>query len=295
MSGRAFPSLPDFAARWVAVYWEPIPNSGESLTIAIAAESNAEWNVVPTIDSDLGGRLVTSPLKLLAPIELVIDSIRIHLKSGKALESWQSPVSGFKTSKVKTTRAADLSTAIRLAMMDTAVFSKITEEIIQTSEQAESISDDDSKWPRLVEQAVVSIAPSYLRFFRKRLKLKEGARETPLDFVGNKYVANFARILPNTSISYHVNAAKVKLLNLESFRSYSARESLFSSAFNKPNFELLVYRPSDDDPGYSDNALKKLQEAFTELEDFADRHEMRIEAFQTPQNAAMRLIEKEAA
>ena len=65
MSGRAFPSLPDFAARWVAVYWEPIPNSGESLTIAIAAESNAEWNVVPTIDSDLGGRLVTSPLKLL--------------------------------------------------------------------------------------------------------------------------------------------------------------------------------------------------------------------------------------
>jgi ribosomal protein S10 len=295
MIARAFPKIPDFTAQWMVVYWEPIPYSGELLTVLIAAKAETEWNVVPTLDDSLAVKLVDAPLKFLAPINLITESLRRHLANGQALESWKSPISGFRPSKVKNTRAENLSVAIRLAMRDTSVFSKLTDEIVQQSDRTDVIVDDDSKWPKQVEQAVVSTNPAYGKYFRRKLRLRSDARETPLDFWGTKYIANFARILPNTSISNYVNTAKVKLLNLEAIRSHASSESLFETELIKPDFELLVYRPSEDDPGYSDGSIKKLKEALVELEDFADGHDMRIEQFQTAKAAAERLIRKEAA
>jgi hypothetical protein len=49
------------------------------------------------------------------------------------------------------------------------------------------------------------------------------------------------------------------------------------------------------DPAYSDNDISRMHAATLELEDFADRHEMHLEAMRGAEDAATRLLAKEAA
>ncbi|MEW6563295.1 MAG: hypothetical protein AB1400_08720 [Pseudomonadota bacterium] len=289
----AFPKLPSLEVKWMPIYWEPILGSGEMITALIVAVSGDGWKVVPTIQYGISSCLFGGDsARVLGPIELVSQSLTRHLKINRTLDAWLPPVSGFKLSHARTIRVPNFETAIELAMRESSLFSRLSESMVEMVDQDIAVTEFD-RWSNLVEREVVKSYPALASNFRKKFRLRSGARETPLDYAGTRYVANFVRIIPNQTISAHINQAKVKLLNLEALRSHAGIDQLFEAEL--PKFELLVYRPRDDDPKYTNREIGRLKEAFLELEDFGDRHEMRVEPLHSADAAASRLIMQEAA
>jgi hypothetical protein len=70
-----FPSFPDYEGNWVPFYYEPIPTSGERMTIAVAA-----WDADGLTVSGTVPRLLF-PYQLNEMIELMVYTIRWKLEA----------------------------------------------------------------------------------------------------------------------------------------------------------------------------------------------------------------------
>lgn len=290
ISDPTFPPLPDYIADWCALYWEPIPTSGERITVAIAVQSQNDWHVRPIMDTAMV-RCMTGMKDLLAPVEMAISHLSKHLGNQQALRTWAPPVSGFVLGPVETTHAQNLTDAVRMAVQDSAFFGRLDDVAIEDDHEG---SEEDDRWSQQIEQGVLLQRPAWRQRFRRRLPVRTGARPTPLDYAGELYVANFSRIVPKKDLARFVNVAKTKLINLEIARSHAEQPELFG-ATTPLDFELLLLRPHDEDPNYSAKNISDLHEALLELVDFADTHSMRVEPLTAAPQAVQRLISKEAA
>lgn len=285
-----FPPLPSYQADWCALYWEPIPTSGERITVAVAVQSAIDWHVRPVLDPAMV-RCMTGMKDLLAPVEMAISTLTKHLTNRQPLQAWSSPVSGLTLGSIETTHAENLTDAVRMAVQDCAFFGRLDDMAIEADQES---SEEDDRWSQQIEHGVLLQRPAWRHRFRRRLPVRAGARPTPLDYAGERYVANFSRIVPKKDLARFVNVAKTKLINLEIARSHAEQPELFG-ATTPQHFELLLLRPHDEDPNYSEKNIADLHEALLELEDFADTHSMRVEPLYAAPQAVDRLISKEAA
>jgi hypothetical protein len=294
---RAFPPLPTFGAHWLPVYWEPIHGSGERITIMVCARSETGWHVQETVSSAtwkcfLGHQSGTARRL----IGLMAESLRTHLAGGGRLKQWKPPLSGVATGEEHYTLGRDINDIVRQALTDTSAFASLPSALDFDEDAGEADADEADRWPVQVRAAVVSGYPDMARFFARRLTLREGARDTLIDFAGQRYCSNFIKLMPDIRMGYWLGQAKIRLLDLEQVRAHAAAGDLFNDDnASLPTFELLMYRPNEEDPAYTGRAMQRLSEASTQLEDFADSHNMRLVVARSPQQAADRLIEKEAA
>lgn len=286
-----FPPLPEYKADWSALFWEPISTSGERITVAVAVQSDSDWHVRQILEPAMV-RCMTGMKDLLAPVEFAIANLTKHLDEHRSLQAWNSPVSGLMLGPVESTHAQNLTDAVRMAVQDSAFFGRLDDLAVGTDDNA--ATDDDDRWNQQIEHGVLQQRPSWRQRFRRKLPVRAGARPTPLDYAGERYVANFSRIVPKKDLGKFVNIAKTKLTNLEIARSHAQQPDLFG-AMAPLHFELLLLRPHDEDANYSDKNIIDLHEALLELEDFADTHSMRVEPLYAAPQAVDRLISKEAA
>lgn len=293
----AFPLLPDFGAHARTVFWEPIYGSGERIAIIIATKSLAEWRVQPVVGKAtwqcfLGGQAKTATRL----VELICSSLEKHLSNGHRLENWTPPLSGVIAAETRYVIGRDMTQVIRTVMRDTCSFAVLPQGLDFDDDVGEDDSNDTDRWPTQVMRLVVDRRPRLAGFFGRKITVKDNARATQMDYAGERYCANFAKLLPDIRLGHWVGKAKIKLLDLEQVRGHAASGELFiQEAEMLPQFELILYRPSSDDPGYTEKAMNNLDKAVVQLEDFADSHEMRLVVSQTAQQAADRLLEKEAA
>lgn len=77
------------------------------------------------------------------------------------------------------------------------------------------------------------------------------------------------------------------MADLSQARTHAA-DGLFDT--QPREFELLIYRPPEDTPEHSDKAMKDLHSALSIIEDFADRHSLRMESFFSAEPAAQRVL-----
>lgn len=113
-----------------------------------------------------------------------------------------------------------------------------------------------------------------------------------LGFVGRRLAANFGLLVPGP-LSTLVNNAKAKLWDLEQLKTGS-QAGIFQG-HGGMSFELLVHRACKDDPQYSDRQLKSVDAAVVELEEEADKVNIRCRAMTSPGQMAEFLLQQEAA
>ena len=287
---RQFPEFPKLEASWQPVYIEPITYSGERICIAIAAQSESAGHAVSISLSEEALKCAFGKQgnALLATATLVVNHLESYLKSHKTTEGWEAPVSRIFLGKPVPAAADDLTGIIRQGMERSASFSAmlpVTTEEIEEAAGAKGIDRD--RWAKQVRDRVVKCAPVLQKNFNYKFRVRKGARPTTIDFAGGRLAANFGSILPNR-LWQTLNLAKAKLLDLEMLRTSQV-------SFPVSHYELLLFHPEFEDPAYSDRQISSLKEALLEVEDTADKHEIRLVGLQDADSAATRVLEQEAA
>jgi hypothetical protein len=186
--------------------------------------------------------------------------------------------------------ADDLETMLRMIGRSHAFLMSMADfQILDDSEEARGVEEDP--WPKQVRQAVVARAPRLSGWFARRVRLVAQGEGTKFDFLGQCIAAQLGRLIPGSTMGEQVRRAKAKLFDLETLR-----DSPDVYMLERPrDYELLLYRPRDDDPAYSPSSIERLHEALAGLEEAGDRQELRVRPVFDADKAAERIVEAEAA
>lgn len=291
ISEQHFPALPNYTAKACPVFIEPIIGSGERICVGIVAlGQDGAHVVVQTIKEDSAACMLgaASP-KFLNLVRVALTSLEKFVAVKQNISDWQSPIPGIRLGSLTSGRVADLTTMVRTVARNHAFLSAMSD----FSAADEGIADDSpatDRWATMVKEATTLIRPNFSDLFNRQLKLTSKGI-TRFDFFGQNLAAQLGRILPGHGISGLVRTAKAKLWDLETLREYNEQQ-LFQST---NSYELILYRPQDKDPAYSEREIGRLNEAIVELEETGDKQQLRVVSAFTAEEAAQRIINVEAA
>jgi len=267
--------------------------SGEKICIGIAVANSDEYLVTPVVAlkrlSSVYGKEADA---LVFAANLALEHFRNHLTgSGQAgIRDWKPPLDGIILGSPRIGAGMSIDEIARTGLMACAsLVEKVSddEEAIQVAEGVTT-----NRLEQLVKQRVIALNPGLEKSFNIKRQLKENVRASEIGFVGKKLAANFGILVP-TSLSLHVNIAKAKLWDLAQLREDLSKDALFNAGLER--FEMLLHRVKYDAPEYSERQVKNVQFAVNELEDEADKMEIRCRDLTSPDEIADQIIHAEAA
>lgn len=295
IDGFNFPERNDkVAADWLPIFLEPMVGSGERICIGVAVVNNDGALVVPVVALSRLACLYGADVDvILSSANFALNKLRDALESSgpKMLHDWRSPIEGIYTGSVSKVSGASLEDIARMGL---AMSASLVEQLAET-EDSDIDAGDRMSGPRLeslVKQRVVAIRPALESAFGHHRKLGVNVRSVTIGFVGRAIAANFGVLVPQ-QLSANVKDIKAKLWDLTQLREDFGQPSLVSATINR--YEMLVHRPSDDQPEYSEKQLKNIGEAVNELEAEADKKDVRCRSLTGPDLIADVLLEAEAA
>lgn len=290
----AVPSTPAYPGTWTSIYLEPMMASGERLTIAVAAiGKNGECRVSPAIRAHVLDAMFGIQAEGLSKmIKLVCSSLQRHIQLTNSFDGWSPPFSGVTLGKIRDTSSSDIVGLLRQAVSMTASLAALDFEAVE--EEAETIEDEDTGsrrdlWPKLFEEAVITKDPRLAIYFNQTFEVSDKARPAKIFFLSGRSAINTGKLIPGSSLSGLFERNKARLLDLLVVRD---RDNIL---FPRAHFELIVFRPSFDDPTYSERQIDSLKRSIEALEQAGDKHDLRVLTVQSEFEAAERLLNAEAA
>lgn len=280
---------------WAPIYMEPMVGSGERLCVGIVT-ADADRSIVypvPTLE-----RLVciygneVEAFVLASRLALSATERHVAQYGISALEGWGGPVEGLTFGLIRSGAGSDLEDIARTGLMLCAsLVNQLSEE--DEDEQVAANADGFSgRLEYLVKNAVIARRPDLQRAFGKSFSASDLARPARIGFAGTRLVANFGLIVPG-KLSSLVSTAKAKLWDLKQLKS-----GALSGFFNDGDglaYELLVHRTRDDDPQFTERQIRGMKAAVLELEEEADKVDIRCRPMDSPMAIAEFVLEKEAA
>lgn len=223
----------DYQGHWRAIYFEPIPASGERITIGIAACGiDNDFKVQRTVSTRI--------LKCIYGAELYqgVDSIVSHsleavseqLERGIPLEACQPLFTGLYLGEVHHAVTSEFRGIVKQGMQSASTFAEL-------DAYDEEIADDAAqiRWANQVRSEIRDLGSDFSLYMNKKLTL--GQRTVRFDVVKNRYVANFASIPVSNMGDY--KGARSKMMDLQNLAMRSER-----GAFD---LELIVGLPFPED------------------------------------------------
>jgi len=281
-------------AKWAPVYIEPIVGSGERLCIAIAVADDNDYFVyaVPGVErlTCVYGPHANS---LVAASQIIVGFVqrqvaKFHVSS---LAEWPAPMEGVYFGKIREGAGVNLEDIALTAAIQCASLARRTLESETISADGND-GESSNRLDTIIKDAVLEARPDFAKFFGRSFKTSENARAAHFGFAGHKLVANFGLLVPHT-LSTQVRNAKAKLWDLKQLKSGAM--SGFFDEHNVIDFELLLHRLPDNEPSYSDRQIVSLKEAVLELEQEADKVEVRCRPMYSTGEIAKYVLSKEAA
>lgn len=295
ITGLLFPPRNEnVRAQWMPIYIEPMVGSGERICIGVATVNDDGFLVVPVVALDrlecLYGKEVEA---VLLAADFVTNDLRNALaKDGAAaLGNWNPPMEGAYCGRIVYGAGASLEEIARTGLM---MCASLVERLADIEGESHSTSDriSGNRLELLVKERVLSVRPGLEQMFSRQRKLGVNVRPVTIGFVGNVIAANFGVLIP-PSLSSDVKDIKAKLWDIAQLREDFGQSSLVASTVTR--FEMLVYRPTNHAPEYSDRQIRSINEAMNELEAEADKKQIRCRPFTAHDDIAEVLLEAEAA
>lgn len=301
---QTFPSLESlgFAPRrsnhyasWLPLYLEPMVGSGERLCIGVvvADQETAHVCAVPSLERLICIYGQEASAFLLAG-QLAIESVqkRVQKHGFQSLAEWKCPVEGLILGPSHLGAGENLKDVARTALMQCASLAARVSEEEDTVDSATRADRSMGRLEALVKDSVTAKCPELAKYFCATFHVSQNARATKIGYSGTKLVANFGLLLPGR-LSPLVTTAKARLWDLEQLKSGVLSQLILDR--NTREFELLLHRPRKDDPQYSDRQISSLEAACLELEEAADKAEIRCRPMYSPEEIANFVLTKEAA
>ena len=280
------PAEPAYAGSWMSIYLEPMMGSGEKLTVAVAAVGESgEVKVCPAIRPHVLEAMFGSRSGgLTRLIDTIAESLKNHITARGEFEGWKPPVSGVSVGMVRKTFSTDLTGLLRQAVAMTASLAALDLSDSGETEVAETIiTATDDRWPKQFHDEVVRRDERLDRFFSQKFVISEPSRPLNIFFLSEKVALNTGRLIPGRGLSAYLEHNKARMLDLR-----VAKEKQHLLARN--HFELVVFRPSFDDPTYSLKQIDSLKRSIATLEDACDENRVLVTQVQSATEAAERLL-----
>ncbi len=169
-----FPQLPQYQADGMAVFMEPIPGSGERLCVAVAAQGvDRAYEVVPVLrEATAKCMLGHAGPSFMEMVNLVVNSLSVHLKTGAPLTTWMPPMTGVYPGEATTGRVDDLTMMLRTTARNSAFLSRMAD-FTADDEVDTPVSD---RWLTQVKEVMALTNPELIRNFRNRSPFFGGLR-----------------------------------------------------------------------------------------------------------------------
>lgn len=281
-------------AKWMPVYIEPMVGSGERICVAVATVNDSGFLVVPVVALNrlecLYGKEADA---ILLATDFITNDLRNTLtKEGAAgLGHWKPPMEGAYCGRIANGAGSSLEEVARTGLT---MCASLVDRLADSEDEENSSSSriSGNRLEQLIKEKVLSVRPELEPMFGWRRKLGENVRSVTIGFVGNVITANFGVLMPQ-ALSGNVKDIKAKLWDLAQIREDFEQPQLVLSRVSR--FEMLIYRPANDAPEYSNRQITSIDEAVNELEAEADKKEIRCRPFNTGAEIAEVLLEAEAA
>lgn len=279
------PNKPTYSGAWASVYLEPMMSSGERLTVAVAAVADdGAVKVSPAIRPHvIEAMFGTRASAFSALIEMIARDLEMHLRSSQRFEGWAPPVSGVTVSPPRRTASKDMAGLLRQAVAMTASLAALDLSPLPESPPGTILVPADDRWPKQFEAAAVQRDPRLERFFNQKFVISEPSKPLSFFFLSEKVAMNTGRLIPGRGLSSYLEHNKARILDLRVARE---KQQLLA----RTHFELVVFRPSFDDPTYSLKQIDSLKRSINTLEEACDEHRVRVTQVQSAIEAAERLL-----
>lgn len=283
------PPLPDFSAKFMGIYFEPMRDSGERLTIGVATKAcTGETAVHQTLsDKTLRCMYGDNALNMQGFVHDILSSAKQHLEFGYDLEDWQPPYKGVFLSKVhKTYSKTGINGVIFQA---TTLYSSLCKDewITNTINEINGINgihdnsteDTDTSLDSLIKRLKEITGHNYDNRWLQTLSVDHAP--LTIDYLGVHYNANLANF-DVKQVKTAFKFAKAKLFDLEVLRESRRNQTIAEKA----DFELLVSFK---------NRTQEAIDRFNNLEILADKCELRVIRMLDAPDIAQYIRSKEAA
>ena len=123
--GLNFPSLPSYSLTWRGLYIEPIPDSGEKITIGVIAKgADGAFNAIPAASrSKLNvafGKQISS--QIIGTLDLCLSSAKRFYATRPLSSPWKPPLSGISVSSERELRADNIDDGVLMAANQASIF-----------------------------------------------------------------------------------------------------------------------------------------------------------------------------
>lgn len=286
-----FPDSGGASVRWAPVYIEPMIGSGEQLTacVVVVADSGAFSVDVALRAKALKCMYGDQAEVLLAVVDLIQISIQDHLALGGALSEWVSPIRNSVLGPIRPAVGADITEVSHRAMRLVASLSEVFEGDGAAVPDTTANTPDVDRWLQQIRASVRDRSERLDVRFNGEVFIRPGASPTKIGYLGDRIAANFDTLVPGSNLSNRRIRAKARLVDLQILRDQ------VDIIMPRTSYELMLWVPEKHSPGFSQRSLDATFAALSELEEFGDKHELRVLALRAPEDAASRILELEAA
>lgn len=290
VNSARFPPVGDRATSWAPVYLEPMAGSGERLTaLVVARDLGGRWHVEQAI-REQAFRCMYGDRgdQFLGVVLLVQESLQDHLAMGGEISDWEAPITSCYLGPLRQAIGESVEQVVARA---TRLVASLASDSAVGPEVAEKREDDApaaERWTREVRHAVVERRQAFDARFNGEVTIRTGASPTKIGYLGENIAANFDALVPGSNLTNRRHRSKSRLIDLQILKD-------IDRLILRNSYELLLWVPPKNSIAYSERQLAGAYAVLAELEEFGDKHELRVRSLESADAAADVILAAEGA
>lgn len=281
-----FPTSRDaLRATWRPIQIEPIPNSGERLTVGVVVMSASEYKIksapglklLQDVYGDRASAIVDAALLSLQNLEEFIKR-----NGSGSIQEFNAPFTSVMIGEERDASGDDLQTIAGNALM---LSSSLSQPKAVTEPAAAQVRQSGmGRLTGAVREIVVDKRPGLKDAFNVAIKTEISKRAPRVGFLGQRTVANFNTIRPDkVTNSLHQVRTSLWILLLHKDMDVFARQAAHV---------IYLQRPEQDDPRWTAEQITETHDACKEVEFEAAREDILVSSKVTPDSIASDLLKR---
>lgn len=285
-----FPQLPELTAEWAPVRIEPIPGSGELLTVAIALQLKDKPRVISAIPADVAHAIFGEQgASMLGIIATCSTHLQKHMSQGGLLLDWRAPFSGVQIGDMEVGQGLNPEEIIEQALRSTACLSAMTLAFQEKRDAEEPRNVLLTK----VRASLKVIAPHLESFLKKEVPIviRQKSVRISCDYYSQQLAINIAAMQPGPRLGQQFEALTSRICRLHQLKSH---EGLIQDS---QATEVIVQVPTEEKLAEYTNhkQLQDFRDRFLMAQDIAEDRQVSLVEAHTPKHCAEIIRDEEIA
>ena len=280
-----FPPIPSYSFSWRTLQIEPIPTSGERITMGlvlkgddqalIAARLVSSSKLKKMYGSEMGGRIADA-------LSMCIDGAEKFYTYQSLAGVWSPPLEGFYLGEVRSSLAENIEDALLNASRHSSSIglAMLLENVGEPAKPERSAPED---WRKRIFNAVTNRRVELAEFFEQSVTIRGYGLPMKFGFISGGYAAQFDAVYGEKGIQQALIRAQSKLWQLDRLRDESRLFPL--------NICELVLRAPGQKDGDEGGVFADFVE---ELRYEASRRDLSVFSTESEIEAAAHVIERAA-